>query len=204
MPEICYAQRTQEWHDARKGRITASLAAACLHLDPYVSAKAAWRQIVFGEKQDPNRHMQWGIQFEGSARCDFENETGLLVTETGFWVHPDLPWLGCSPDGLIGKDALCEIKCPTEAEPKCGLVPINHRIQMLIQLACTGRQVCYYYRWGMNNVCWMRQVRRAGIPGLIVRLKRFYDQFIAGPDGPVEPPRKTPKRRATKCRRLTQ
>lgn len=193
MPMVIDHQRTQDWLTARERKITASLAAACLGLDPYRSAKAAWREIT-GQKTDAerdeyrtNRHMQWGVQFEAAARNDYEAITGNFVEETGFWVHPTLPWLGASPDGLIGHDGLVEVKCPTDAP---GRVPINHRIQCLIQLAVTGRQWVDYFSWGSNGKRFLARVHRAGIPGLIVRLEAFYRAFVVTG---IEPPRKKRK-----------
>ena len=40
----------------------------------------------------------------------------VCVCESGFWVNPQYPGLGCSPDGLIMEEGnlvgLLEIKCP--------------------------------------------------------------------------------------------
>ncbi len=198
MPEVVNCQRNQEWHDARHMRITASLAAACLSVywpritDPYHSAKKAWRIIVEGEKEDENAHMAWGRQFEPTARLAFEAECGYLVEETGFWTHPAADWLGASPDGLIGDDGLLECKCPEVAEPPGGIIPLHHLIQMQVQLACTERSVCFYYRYGKDETSWMRPVHRAGTIGLILKLRRFYEEFVLAN---VEPGRKKPVRR---------
>ena len=185
MPEIVVAQRCPEWYEARRGKITASLAAACLHLDPYKSAKAAWREIMgIDPGYRPNRAMQWGITYECQARLDYEAEQGVFVETTGFWVHPELPWLGASPDGLCGADGLAEIKCPLNARNR---VPIHHRIQCLVQLAVTGRSWCDYYSWGVAGERFLRRVHRAGIPGLLVRLEAFYRAYVLTG---IEPPRK--------------
>lgn len=185
MPETVSAQRTPEWYAARKGKITASLAAACLGLDPYKSRRKAWREIMGTEPPERgNRAMEWGIRWEAAARLDYEIDTGNMVTCVGFFVHPLLPWLGASPDGLIGTDGLCEIKCPTNCPNR---VPIHHRIQCLVQLAVTGREWCDYYAWGASGQRFLRRVHRAGIPGLVLRLKAFYDSYVVTG---TEPPRR--------------
>jgi hypothetical protein len=53
---------------------------------------------------------------------------------------------GCSPDGLVGKDGLVEIKCPTQkimlgALIKNKIAP-EYMDQMQFQMACTGRAWC--------------------------------------------------------------
>lgn len=38
--------------------------------------------------------------------------TGLNVTKSGLCVARTMPFLAASPDGLVGHDAVLEIKCP--------------------------------------------------------------------------------------------
>jgi hypothetical protein len=68
------------------------------------------------------------------------------VEEIGFVDHPAIEMAGASPDGLIGDDGLVEIKCPgtaTHIETLLGgSIPDKYRLQMLFQMACTGRQYC--------------------------------------------------------------
>lgn len=188
MPEITFAQRSEEWYDARRGKITASLAAACLNLDPHKSARAAWREILgIDGPRKTNRAMEWGITWECQARLDYEAEQATFVETTGFWVHDTLPWLGASPDGLVGADGLAEIKCPLKAR---NAVPIHHRIQCLVQLAVTGRLWCDYFSWGVQGDRFLARVHRAGIPGLLVRLEKFYREYVLTN---TEPPRKARK-----------
>jgi hypothetical protein len=37
---------------------------------------------------------------------------GHVVENRGLVVHPDHPWLGASPDGILDATQLLEIKCP--------------------------------------------------------------------------------------------
>ena len=56
--------------------------------------------------------LQWGTDVESFAREAYELETGNSVIESGFLLHPDYDFVGCSPDGLIGDDKGLEMKCP--------------------------------------------------------------------------------------------
>jgi putative phage-type endonuclease len=187
MPLANHEQRTEEWLQARKGKITASVAAACLGLCPYTSRQEAWRKIMGKSKGDDNRHTRWGTEFEATAREAYEVETGNLVEETGFWAHPTIPWLGASPDGLVGRDGLAEIKCPSKLPL---LVPIHHRIQMIVQLAVTERTWCDYFVWTHEGT-FIRRVFLAGWSGILKRLESFYQDFVANN---IEPPRKKRKK----------
>ena len=88
--------------------------------------------------------MQWGVDHEDEARERYEAETGQFVELVGFIPHPEIKYFGASPDALVGKDGLLEIKCPTTTTHirriKAGVVPDEYRAQMLVQLLCTGRK----------------------------------------------------------------
>ena len=91
--------------------------------------------------------MQRGTEKEPIARAAYEAHTGTFVTQTGFWLHPEIPFFGASPDGLAG-DGLIEIKCPRtsthlryRSENK---VPTQYKRQMICQLLCTVRKWVYF------------------------------------------------------------
>ena len=129
MPLLPYDQRSPEWLAARRGLITASTAAACLGMNPWMSRAAAWRQIMGLDEGAINRQMQWGTDNEQNALATYEIESGNLVIPTGFWIHSTIPWLGASPDGNVGLDGLVVAKCLGKNP---GKVPTHYRIQMMV------------------------------------------------------------------------
>ncbi|MDO5532872.1 lambda exonuclease family protein [Sutterella sp.] len=147
-------QRTSQWLNDRHGCLTASRAAAVINRRRDGKPTAAYQALmgiliaeritgeVIGTGTTPA--MQWGIEHEAEARDAYEVETGELVDLVGFVPHPEIPWFGASPDGLVGDDGLLEIKCPnttTHLERiAAGVVPEEYRPQMLVQLLCTGRR----------------------------------------------------------------
>jgi hypothetical protein len=96
-----------------------------------------------------NDAMQWGIAQEPFARARYEELTGELVTLCGFALHSEIQFFGASPDGLVGEDGLVELKCPTSETYTGwmigGVVPEQHKPQMLAQLAVTGRKWCDFF-----------------------------------------------------------
>ncbi|EKS43598.1 hypothetical protein H704_00967 [Bartonella bacilliformis Peru38] len=56
--------------------------------------------------------MQWGVEHEDEAIEEYSFIYDPHVTRCGFISHPTFKMAGASPDGLIGKDGLIEIKCP--------------------------------------------------------------------------------------------
>ena len=146
-------QGTLEWHLARVGRITASNAwklldrtAKGLPTAEYTNYK--WQLVIERLTGNPtdtyvNAAMQWGTDQEPAARELFSLLNEVEVVEVGFVDHPTIPYVGCSPDGLIDHDGLVELKAPTTRsylEVKLsGEPPKNYFLQVQFQLMCTER-----------------------------------------------------------------
>ena len=148
-------QRSEAWFAARAGKVTASRIS-----DVLVRTKSGWgagrknyaAQLVAErltgtvEPSYCNAAMQWGTDTEPHAREAYCQHMLCAVEEIAFVDHPTIAMAGASPDGLIGDDGLVEIKCPgtaTHIETLLGgSIPDKYRLQMLFQMACTGRQYC--------------------------------------------------------------
>lgn len=86
-----------------------------------------------------------GTEIEPIARVAYEAKHEF-VTEAPFVKHETIMWFGASPDGLVGKEGLIEIKCPNTTTHleylTSGKVPNQYKNQMMAQMACTGRKWC--------------------------------------------------------------
>jgi putative phage-type endonuclease len=146
-------QRSEEWFQARLGKVTASRVADVLA--KIKSGESASRrnykiQLVSerltGEKQETyvNQAMQDGIDREFYAREKYVQQFGE-VEEVGFIQHPTLE-AGASPDGLVGTDGIIEIKCPMGSTHTETLmtqdIPSKYVTQVQFQLLVTGRKWC--------------------------------------------------------------
>ena len=111
-------QRTQEWFDARKMKFTASrinelLGVKGLGLTGESYARDVAQEYFFDkEEMFVSNDMQRGIDLEPMAfdfiKQKFEKDF-VSVENCGFFTVGEM---GASPDGLIGDDAILEIKCP--------------------------------------------------------------------------------------------
>lgn len=88
--------------------------------------------------------MEWGLANEDAAKAFFTKRTGILLRPSRFYEHPTIDACGATPDGEIDHDGLGEVKCPTTSTYVgwliAGVVPPEHKPQMTLQLACTGRR----------------------------------------------------------------
>lgn len=121
-------QRSQAWHEQRAGRLTGSMFAAALGLSPYCSRQKAWRLLTGRQEPDAeNAAMAHGTATEPIAIAWYEEQTGNLVTPSGFVQHGE--YLGVSPDGLVGYDGCIEVKAPINGVHKC--IPDHYMPQCL-------------------------------------------------------------------------
>jgi len=153
-------QRSEEWFEARRGRVTASLVGGLLGLAPYMKPQEAFRALgrsVHGlsSEFEGNIATEYGTANEPLACAAYEMETGNTVEHVGF-VPLDV-WAGASPDGLIGEDGLLEIKCPfgkrkDESPEFASAADQPHYFaQMQFQMLCTGRTWCDFYQWSPHG-----------------------------------------------------
>lgn len=88
--------------------------------------------------------MQWGIEQEPYAADAFEAATGEILLPAGLIDHPTIEWFAATPDRFLDQDTVVEIKAPTTqtfiAWKLAGVLPAEHKPQILAQLACTRRK----------------------------------------------------------------
>lgn len=148
-------QRTDEWFEARLGKVTASRISDVMAKTKSgysASRKNYMAQLICerltGKHEDvyQNAAMQRGTELEPKARAIYMLETGSIAEETGLIDHPTISMSAASPDGLVNDDGLIEIKCPNTATHieflRTSKPKPEYMLQMLWQMACTGRGWC--------------------------------------------------------------
>ncbi|WP_273721792.1 lambda exonuclease family protein [Bartonella sp. ML71XJBT] len=149
-------QRTAEWFQARLGKVTASniynilsKTAKGLPTSKYEDYKIKlMTERLTGEISQSyiTPAMQWGIEHEEEALKEYAFIYDTQITQCGFIQHPTIQMAGASPDGLIDKDGLIEIKCPQSSNHlrffMDNEIKPEYLAQMQFQMACTGRKWC--------------------------------------------------------------
>lgn len=144
-------QRSPEWYEQRLGKGTASKAddmrSKGARKKTYAIRLVTERRTKMPVDTFVSPSMEWGTENEHFGRMAYQlrnKESG--VAEVGFVLHPTIENFGASPDGLVDKNGLIEIKCPNSTTHiewlLAGKVPTTHKNQMIAQLVCTGRQWC--------------------------------------------------------------
>lgn len=117
--EIEQMTRTQseneDWHRERKLRITSSYFRRVCHVRSGNEEKLA-REMKKGSPR--TAAMRRGLELEPDALTKYSQERKVKYWRCGLVIHPDAPWLGTSPDGVVfdanetTQFGLVEIKCP--------------------------------------------------------------------------------------------
>lgn len=148
-------QGSEEWIKARLGHVSASNLDAVMAKGrsgesetrkKYKIRLVAERLTNEPQESFKNSAMEWGIETEPMARMAYEVSRETFVDQTGFWKHPTIPWVGCSPDGLCGDMGLVEIKCPLSTTHLnyilADQVPPEYYLQVQGQLWVMNREWC--------------------------------------------------------------
>lgn len=149
-------QGSPEWHQARLGRPTASnfdklvttTGASSKQREKYLYQLAGERVSGKAEETYQNQAMQRGIEMEAEARAFYELTNNVKIEQVGICYLNEEKKVSCSPDGLVGKDGLIEIKCPLIYTHVGYLLNQNGGLlqdyfqQVQGQLYVTGRKWC--------------------------------------------------------------
>lgn len=159
-----YAQRTHEWYEYRKDRITASDTSAAIDLNPYDTIENFIIKKCEGSTLFDNKAMFHGRKYEPIATSIYENLYNVNVKEFGSLPSDTYSFLGASPDGICNKLSLdnktfskkygtmIEIKCPPnrpiniEGDIIGDICPFYYYCQIQQQLLCCNLDVCDFWQ----------------------------------------------------------
>ena len=189
-PQKQAAQRSRQWHEARKSKITGSVSGAILGLNPYMTPEAVMRRLVrdcHGQESEftGNIATEYGQNHEPLALLGYINKTGNAVDEVGFFVHPVYDWLGASPDGIVNNETVLEIKCPfslrNELRPQFKSVESqpHYYAQLQLEMACTGKKQAHFYQWSQHgDSLEIVPFNRVWFNDAVIKLFAFYELYL--------------------------
>jgi len=161
---------SNEWKELRRRMLTASKFGEIVRMQLKTSCVNKVKDLLYGGFDgNYKQSCQWGIMNEENAIKAMENEIEQKIDRCGLFIDSDRPYLGASPDGLIGDDGLVEVKCPWTAREmtisqgiekkeisfwkvnKDGKIEINkiHKFYYQIQgqLNISKRDYCMFGMW---------------------------------------------------------
>lgn len=94
----------------KKNRLTASNFGAVIKRRPWTPCHSLVKTCL-GQSSFFSEAAEYGIAKESVAINLFQKQYNVEVRPSGLWVDDQYGFLGASPDGLIGDDAVVEVKC---------------------------------------------------------------------------------------------
>lgn len=189
-----------EWFEERRIRLTASNFGLVCNRRPDSNCAPVVKQLLY--KNINTASVNYGKAHEGHAVQQLQETLGITVEPCGFFIDDSMPFLGASPDGLVGDDGIVEVKCPSSADDltpeqvisnKVGLVgkmfkknknndsydintghPYYYQIQG--QLHVTKRKYCLLVVWTPKGIKIERISRDDGFweAKMKTKLEKFY------------------------------
>ena len=145
-------QRTFEWYEMRKNKLTASSFADALGKSHYNTRNESLLHKIVDKPFEANPITEWGVKYEEVATKFYEHLTGSKIYEFGLIPHPDFPAFGASPDGICDVNSpseyigrMLEIKCPPKRKFTKS-VPSHYMMQMQGQLEVCKLNECDFFQ----------------------------------------------------------
>jgi hypothetical protein len=188
-------QRTDAWHEARRGRFTGSQISKLLGIKglgqtglTYCFEKAV--EIVFGysdEEEFVSFDMKRGIELEPLAFrkfCELKEGEFLDIQECDFFPYGSNA--GASPDGIVGKEGVIEIKCPRPEKffnivaNGIDVVDKDYIAQMQMEMLATNSTHCFFFNYIIfNGVEMWHEIRIERDETMIALIKTRLEEAIA-------------------------
>ena len=168
-------QGSEEWHNARRGMITASvigqlITPSTLKVADNADSRAITALLVaeritgWTDQTYVGADMERGWDDEPRALETYAEHYHMAVTKVGFLIRDDWGFsLGYSPDALVGDDGLIECK---SRRPKKHLqtiladaVPADCLAQIQCGLLVSGRPWCDYLSYAGGMPLWRKRIQ---------------------------------------------
>ena len=145
-------QRSAEWYEMRKEKLTASALADALDKGHFQSRDELILSKIEEKPFEPNPITEWGVKYEDIAIVFYEELYNVKVLDFGLIPHPEFDAFGASPDGICddtGNDKylgrMVEIKCPPKRK-FTKTVPPHFLMQVQGQLEVCDLDECDFFQ----------------------------------------------------------
>ena len=177
------------WHQERRRRITASIFGKIYKAKNETTKFNLVKSLIDPKAIDFIPSVRYGTRNEQRAITKYFELTKNIVKKAGLHVHKQFPFLAGSPDGLVNKDGIIEVKCPYSIRnlkineqhlnylENNGNLKKTHKYYFQIQglLEITNRPWCDFVIFTGHDIKTERIFRNAGFwRNIFTSLKSFY------------------------------
>jgi hypothetical protein len=105
---------SSEWLELRRNLLTASNFGKVIKRRTTTSTSIV-KTLLYKRDISNVISIKHGIDNEGIALKPVAAQEGVEISPCGLFIDSEIPFLGATPDGLVGNDTTIEIKCPLSA-----------------------------------------------------------------------------------------
>lgn len=194
--------KNELWFEKRMNRLTASKFGAVAKRLPHTSCHNMVKSILYARSLTTEA-ITFGRDHEEVAIKLYENTTGNSVAPCGLFIDTSNPFLGASPDGLVGDDGIVEVKCLASVKEetlseavkakkklcleitKEGVLQLkkshNYHYQIQGQLAVTNRNWCDFVVYTKKGELFVERIKKDTkfwTNEILPKLTRFYNDCL--------------------------
>jgi len=203
MPE----QKSKEWFEMRKNRITSSVAACCLPrikeiVDPWLNLYYTDKYIEYDIKETCNKYKSfydffsektaterkffgnlytaWGQKYEDVVIKYYEKKQGKRVHEIGLLPIEGYDFLAASPDGVCDDGTVIEIKCPKTRQID-GIPTLDYWVQVQFHLQATKLKTCHFIESEIieyTNISSWENDFEENVSGALIEIQKIPNDFV--------------------------
>jgi putative phage-type endonuclease len=144
-----YEQRSPEWFEQRKNKLTSSDVDTVLGNNKYAKPlEVLFKKCGISKPFTGNEATRHGQKYEDEAikhYCELYNKK---THSFGLLPHPEIEWLGGSPDDITEDGIVIEVKCPLRRKIVMGEIPKHYigQIKMNMEICNLDKAVFIEYR----------------------------------------------------------
>ncbi|CAH2088763.1 unnamed protein product [Euphydryas editha] len=106
---------SSEWLELRRKLLTASNFAKVVNRREATPVKILVKNIIYPKNLNHVPSLKHGIEHESIAIEQLESQLKIKIEPCDLFIDKEIPFLGATPDGVVGADTIIEIKCPITA-----------------------------------------------------------------------------------------
>ena len=156
-----FSQRSPEWFEARKGRISGSVVSNITGENPFTRPDGLLREKLWGNFRgnEATRYGTWHepvAEYVHTIACQ-QRDPLATIAFPGLIVSAEYPWLSYSADGIVtsgsGDSFLAEYKCPFKQTFYSGKkrgdanIPVYYRSQVQFGMMLLNLPNCEFVVW---------------------------------------------------------
>lgn len=128
-------QRSEQWFEARKTRLTSSDVDTVLGQNKYAKpVDVLFKKCGLGKPFTGNVATRYGQKYEDEAIAKYCELHNKKTHSFGLLPHPTISWLGGSPDDITEDGIVIEVKCPLYRKIEMGKCPPHYEAQVRMNM----------------------------------------------------------------------